>query len=44
MRETRKRLAQEEGMPAYAIFSDKELAAMAKVERLTAAAMKEIKG
>lgn len=44
MREIRKRLAQEEGVPAYAIFTDKELAAMAKAERLTAAAMKEVKG
>lgn len=44
MREVRKFLAQEEGVPAYAIFTDKELAAIAKIERLTAAAMKEVKG
>lgn len=44
MREIRKRLAQEEGVPAYAVFTDEELAAMAKVENLTAVKMKGIKG
>lgn len=31
-------------MPAYAIFTDKELAALAKLEVLTAKNMVEIKG
>lgn len=44
MREVRKQLAEAEGIPAYAVFTDKELAAMAKVERLTAASMLDIKG
>ncbi|GAB4494256.1 MAG: HRDC domain-containing protein [Saprospiraceae bacterium] len=44
LREVRKRLAQEEGIPAYAIFTDEELAALAKIEELTPAAMRSVKG
>jgi superfamily II DNA helicase RecQ len=44
MRETRKKLAKEEGVPAYAVFTDAELAELAKIEELTPSAMKKIKG
>ncbi|GJL84108.1 MAG: hypothetical protein DHS20C01_37420 [marine bacterium B5-7] len=44
MREIRKRLAQAEAIPAYAVFTDEELAEMAKLEDLTLAAMKKVKG
>lgn len=43
-REIRKRLAQEEDLPAYAVFTDEELAGIAKVEELTLAKMKAVKG
>ena len=44
MRDTRKVLAQEEGIPAYAIFTNEELAKLAKLENLTLANMKKVKG
>jgi superfamily II DNA helicase RecQ len=44
MRETRKELAKEEGIPAYAVFTDAELAELAKIETLTATAMKNVQG
>ena len=44
MREIRRRLAREEATPAYAIFTDEELAELAKVEELTEAKMKAVKG
>jgi superfamily II DNA helicase RecQ len=44
MREIRKRLAAEESLPAYAIFTDEELANLAKIEDLTLAKMKSVKG
>ena len=44
MRELRKQLALEEAVPPFAIFSDAELAALAKVEPLTIAAMLGVKG
>lgn len=44
MREIRKQLAQDEGVPAYAVFTDEEMAALAKIEDLTAAKMKTVKG
>lgn len=44
MREIRKRLAEEEGLPAYAIFSNREMAELAKIAELTDAAMQGIKG
>ena len=44
MRAIRKRLATEAGLPAYAVFTDEELAEMAQVEVLTFAEMKKIKG
>jgi superfamily II DNA helicase RecQ len=44
MREIRKTLAKEEGIPAYAIFTDEELAGLAKMEDLTPAKMQTVKG
>ncbi len=44
MREIRKQLAQAEAIPAYAVFTDEELAQMAKLEELTLATMKKVKG
>ncbi|MGK0180224.1 MAG: superfamily II DNA helicase RecQ [Nitrospinales bacterium] len=44
MREIRKQLATEEGIPAYAIFTDAELAGLAKPEQLTLADMLLVKG
>ena len=39
-----KRLATEESLPAYAIFTDEELSNIAKIDCLTFAKMKSIKG
>jgi superfamily II DNA helicase RecQ len=44
MRATRKQLAQDEGIPAYAIFTDEELALLAQQEELTPAVMRSVKG
>lgn len=44
MRNTRKQIAQSEGIPAYAIFTDEELAALAVMEELTLSKMKSVKG
>ena len=44
MRVIRKKIAQEEAIPAYAVFTDAELGALAKVEELSFAKMKTIKG
>ena len=44
MREIRKRIAQEEAIPAYAVFSDAEMAGLAQIEELTIASMKNVKG
>ena len=44
LRVVRKQLAQDEGIPAYAIFTDEELAALAKVDNLTLASMRSVKG
>ncbi|MDX2248818.1 MAG: HRDC domain-containing protein [Bacteroidia bacterium] len=44
LREIRKEIATEETIPAFAVFSDEELSEMAKIEKLTVAAMKKIKG
>lgn len=43
-REIRKRVAQEDAVPAFAVFTDGELAEMAKVEVLTPEAIKQLKG
>ncbi len=45
MREIRKRVAQEDQIPAYAVFTDEELAGLAKIEGdLTTAGMLSVKG
>jgi superfamily II DNA helicase RecQ len=44
MRQIRKGLALEEGIPAYAIFTDEEMAGLARMEELTLSNMKTIKG
>jgi len=44
MRVIRKKMAQDEAIPAYAIFTDAELAALAKIEEISVAKMKKIKG
>lgn len=44
MRELRKKIAQEEGVPAFAIFTDEELAKFAAFEKLTIQNMQSVKG
>lgn len=44
LRVTRKKVALEEGVPAYAIFTDEELAELAKMEQLTTVNMKKVNG
>jgi superfamily II DNA helicase RecQ len=44
LREIRKRVGQEDGVPAYAVFTDAELAELAKLETLTLEAIKQLKG
>ena len=44
LREIRKRVAQEDAVPAYAVFTDGELAELAKVEVLTPEIIKQVKG
>lgn len=43
-REIRKKLAKDEAVPAYAIFTDEELAELAKIETLSKTAMLRING
>ena len=43
-REIRKRVAKEKNIPAYFILSDKEMAELAKINDLTLAKMKKVKG
>ena len=44
MRKIRKQVADAEAVPAYAIFTNEELAELAKIEGLTEARMKSVKG
>ncbi|HNM26102.1 MAG TPA: HRDC domain-containing protein, partial [Saprospiraceae bacterium] len=44
MRALRKRLAQEEGVPSYVIFTDEEMAGLAQLESPELGAMKKIRG
>jgi len=44
MRVIRKKLAQDEALPAYAIFTDAEMAELAKIQALNLTKMKKIKG
>ena len=43
-RELRKQIAREEAIPAYAVFLDEELAEIAKIDELSIAKIKGIKG
>ncbi|MCC5946344.1 MAG: HRDC domain-containing protein [Bernardetiaceae bacterium] len=44
LREVRKKVAQEDAVPAYAVFTDEELAGLAKLENITFANMKSVSG
>jgi len=44
MREIRRKIAKDEDIPAYAVFTDNELAGVAQIKEPTLAAMKKIKG
>lgn len=44
LREIRKKIATDEGLPAFAIFTDEELSFMAKLEKLNIQSLKNIKG
>ncbi len=44
MREIRRQLSKEEAIPAYAIFTDAELAELAKMETLSLGSIKKVKG
>lgn len=44
LRELRKKIAEEDAVPAYAVFTDEELSGLAKLEKITLANMKSIHG
>ena len=44
MRSIRRQLAEQRGLPAYTIFTDKELAQLARVENLSGTSHAELKG
>ncbi len=44
MKEIRKQLANDDGIPAYAVFTDEELSNIAKIEDVTLQKIKKIKG
>ncbi len=44
LREIRKKVAAEEGLPAFAVFTDEELAGLAKLETITPQSMLSVKG
>jgi superfamily II DNA helicase RecQ len=44
LREIRKKVAADEGIPAFAVFTDEELAALAKLETITERTMLSVKG
>lgn len=44
LRDIRKRVSETESLPAYIIFTDDELALMAKMETITPASLKTVKG
>jgi ATP-dependent DNA helicase RecQ len=43
-RKIRKEIADDEGVPAFAVFADSELAEMAKIPDLSATSMKAVRG
>jgi len=44
LREIRKKVAADEGLPAFAVFTDEELAGLAKLETITPKSMLTVKG
>jgi superfamily II DNA helicase RecQ len=44
LREIRKKVAAEEGIPAFAVFTDEELAGLAKLDAITEQSMLSVKG
>jgi superfamily II DNA helicase RecQ len=44
LREIRKQIAQDDSVPAYAVFTDEELSGVAKLDEITLAKMKSVKG
>ena len=44
LREIRKKVAAEEGIPAFAVFTDEELAGLAKLKTINEKSMRSIKG
>lgn len=44
LREIRKKIAEEDGLKVFQVFTNRELAELAKLEQLTAEAMKQIQG
>ncbi|MBN2093232.1 HRDC domain-containing protein [candidate division KSB1 bacterium] len=44
LREIRKKVASDEGIPAFAVFTDEELAGLAKLDSITAKNMLSVKG
>lgn len=44
LREIRKRVAADEGVPAFAVFTDEELAGLAKLDKITPKTMLSVKG
>jgi len=44
LRDIRKRVAADEGLPAFAVFTDEELAGLAKLETITPKGMLSVKG
>lgn len=44
LREIRKQIAFDDSIPAYAVFTDEELAGVAKLEEITLSKMKTVKG
>ncbi len=44
LREIRKKIAKDDAVPAYVVFTDEELSELAKLELLTEASMKSVKG
>jgi superfamily II DNA helicase RecQ len=44
LRQIRKKVAQDDAVPPYAVFTDQELAELARIELLSPEAMKKIKG
>ena len=44
MRDIRKKVSMDEGIPAYAIFTDEELAGIAKLEDISLLKMRTVKG